>query len=147
MTILCDFSVIQQDEVRIGYGETSDVERRSFRAAFGTAGRHAQGGALLILSVKGLTRTGADPQVKINDHEIGVIHRYTPSGNPQFPENTNHWFTQTIAFDAHFLKKEAEAGGANVLEITSVPTMWSGEEETREDFRIKNVICFFHQEA
>jgi hypothetical protein len=93
MPVLCDFTVIQFGEVPIGSGASVSVESRSFRASFNTGGRHSQGGALLMFSVKGLTRTTANPQITINGQVIGEIHRSTPSRTPQFPENSNHWYT------------------------------------------------------
>ena len=151
MPVLSDFTVLTgadgafHTEFPIGYGATENVESRSLRLAFNTGGRHANSSALLMLSVKGLTRTNASPEVWINGHQIGVIQHYTPGSDPEFPDNSNHWYTQTIAFDAGFL--DAGDGLDNTLEITSVFSLWDDREGSKEDFRVRDLICFFHQRS
>jgi hypothetical protein len=144
MPVLCDFTVILEGEYPIGYG-TEDQQRRAFRDTFNTGGRHRHGGAVLMLGVKGLTRAAAAPEVSINGHKIGEIQRYNPSGNPEWPDNSGHWYTQMIAFDADIL--DSGDGQDNTIEITSVATLWRDREGIREDYRIRDVICFFHQQA
>jgi len=151
MPVLCDFTVITgaseilDEEFVIGRGPTENVESRSLRLAFNTGGRRRGGGAVLMFSVKGLTRTHARPEVFVNGEKIGEIFDYTPGTEPQFPANTNHWYNQVITFDAAIL--DGGDGRDNTLEITSVPTLWRNQEDTREDFTLRNIICFFHQAA
>ncbi len=151
MPVLCDFTVITgasgalDEEFRIGIGHDPDVEERSLRLAFNTGGRESSGGAILMFSVKGLTRTHAAPEVRINDHLIGVINDYTPSTEPEFPDNSNHWYNVVITFDAAILSRGG--GLANTLEITSVSTLRSEREGHREDFTVRNIVCFFKQRA
>jgi hypothetical protein len=151
MPVLCDFTVITgaaellDEEFNVGVGASDDVEERSLRLAFNTGGRRRGGGAVLMFSVKGLTRTDSHPEVSINGQRIGEIATYEPNTNPEFPDNTHHWYSQLITFDASILSNRD--GRRNTLEITSVGTMFRDREGTREDFTVKNIICFFHQSA
>jgi hypothetical protein len=151
MPVLRDFTILTgadgafDREFSIGVGATDNVERRSLRLAFNTGGRHANGGALLMFCVKGLTRTEAHPEVSINGQRVGEIASYAPREEPEYPPNTHHWHTQTIAFDAGLL--ENGNGPDNTLEIASVPTLWHDREGLQEDFSVRSIVCFFPQRA
>jgi len=151
MAVLRDFTVITgasgafDEEFAVGRGGTATVESRPLRLAFNTGGRRSRGGALLMFSVKGLTRTDASPQVRINGQRVGEIAVYTPGADPEFPDNSSHWYSQTIAFDAGVLNNGNGLG--NTLEIDSVGTLWRDREGTREDFSVRSLVCFFPQRS
>ncbi len=151
MPVLRDYTVITgadgayDAEFALGAGNDPDIESRTLRFSFNTGGRRGSGGALLMFSVRGLTRTEGNPEVRINGQRIGEIARYTPGSNPEFPANSRYWFNQTIAFDAGLL--DAGDGLANTLEFRTVATQYPGQEGSREDFTLKSIVCFFPQRS
>jgi hypothetical protein len=151
MPVLCDFTIITEPdraydtEFRIGAGDSRSAERRTLRLRFGTGGRRDSGLAVLLFCVKGLTRTDRNPEIRINGQKVGEISHYMPASSPENPENSNHWYNQTITFDASIL--DDGDGLDNTLAITSVPTLWQEQEGRRENFRIRNIVCFFHQRS
>ncbi|WP_293120847.1 hypothetical protein, partial [Moorena sp. SIO4G3] len=77
------------------------------------------GTAFLIFSVSGLTSTRVF--VRVNNVVVGEI---TPN------QSNLTWFTQMISLAGSQLN-----GGNNEVQI----------EATNDSFRIKNMVCFFHQ--
>lgn len=133
MPVVSDFTVIQGD----GRVTLGDSGLTLWEATFGTGGRAANEMAFLIFNVRGLTDTDVDVVVKVNNVDVGTIRRY--GGNN---ENSGHWYTQMITVDGSTL-----ISGNNELQIEAVG--WPGAEAGNmfDDFDLKDVICFFHQEV
>jgi hypothetical protein len=134
MPVLCDFVVIQGDaSAPVGDGH------EEFDRTFSTGGRvsYDDGGAFLLLSVRGLTHTDRDVDVQINGVSVGHISHYGGQD-----ETAGYWFTQIIHFPSIVLND-----GNNRFEIRAVT--WPGATPTNrfDDFDLKDVICFFKQEA
>ena len=141
MAVVSDYQSIRGDNpINIGDGNQVWEEH------FDTGGR--RGGnltAFLIFNVRGLTHATQSVPVKINDREVGRIHPYSlPGGNPN-ANNRRHWFTQMIAFSGNILDRRS--GRRNKLEIEAVPFPGATGSDAFDDFQLKNIICFFHQEA
>lgn len=85
-----------------------------------TGGRHAPGTAYISFMVKGLT--GGDPNVFVNDTDVGNLFR-----------NDGSWQTQTVTLAGSVLNN-----GNNVLRISGVPG---------DSFVVRSVICHFHQDT
>lgn len=132
MTVICDFTVIHGDDsVLIGDGHEEWDE------TFNTGGRnsYSDGGAFLLLNVRGLTHTDRDVDVQINGRSVGKIRHY---GGQK--ETAGYWFTQMIHFPSSILHD-----GDNRIEIRAVT--WPGTTPANrfDDFELKDVICFFKQ--
>ena len=127
MPVVSDFVLIQESGVNIGDSGTSLFEKN-----FGTGGRYSNAPAMIMLMVKGLTAAG-DTTVRVNNKTIGVIE-YQPGASP------HHWFTQIIPFPGNYLRN-----GNNELEVRAKPS--PNGNDSFDDFKIANVVCFFHQEA
>ena len=112
MPIVGDFTVIRGDDP-ILIGDARPV----WEEHFDTGGRHVSG-AILVLSVRGLTDAVVSVPVKINDREVGRIQPYSLPGGRANPASEAHWYTQMIAFDASVLS--ARAGLTNKLEVEAV---------------------------
>ena len=98
-----------------------------------------------VLSVRGLTDAVVSVPVKINDREVGRIQRYSLPGGRANPASEAHWYTQMIAFDASVLS--ARAGLTNKLEVEAVTFPGSAAGNLLDDFMLKDVVCFFHQDV
>ena len=84
----------------------------------------AQG--FVIFNVKGLKDRKVP--VKVNGIHVGDLMPY-----PNTPQFQSTWFTQTIGFNGDKLRD-----GGNVLELEAYPG---------DNYQVKNVYCFFHQDA
>ncbi len=121
MPVLSDFTTIIGDSPKTVTLTASDIE-------FNTGGREAGSsevgtkGAVIIFSVQGLN---ASNTVKVNGTAIGNL-----SPNP----DQSNWFMQTISLPGNILKD-----GDNKLRLEA--------NATDNSFKVKNVICFFHQDA
>jgi hypothetical protein len=132
MTVLSDFTLIRGDNpVTIGDGTPL------WEATFGTGGRVASEAALLIFNVRGLTSTNVDVVVKVNNVQVGTIRRYGGDG-----DIANNWYTQMIAVGGSQLND-----GFNELQIAAVGWPGATSGNLFDDFELKDVVCFFHQEA
>jgi len=132
MTVLCDFTVIQGDNAQpIGDGH------EEFERIFNTGGRNSypDGGAFLLLNVRGLTHTDRDVDVQINGQSVGSIRHYGGKD-----ETASYWFTQMIHFPSNILRD-----GDNRIEIRAVTWPGSTPDNRFDDFELKDVICFFKQ--
>ncbi|SIS68590.1 hypothetical protein SAMN05421766_103377 [Zobellia uliginosa] len=119
MPIVSDFiTVIGNDHVLI-----TDVEQDF---PFGTGGREGNRNAVIFIMVRNLRET---LPVKINGKHIGDLTAYDPSWDFQ-----DAWFTQILTFPGSYLKVQ----GNNELEL---------ESSTTDNYFVKNVHCFFHQNA
>lgn len=140
MPVVCDFVMIQGDgAVNIG----DSANRSGWKKTFNTGGRHGGGAAFLMLNVQNLTATQQSVQVKVNDREVGRIMPYYPSGN--FGDRNReaaHWYTQMINIGPNVLNS-----GNNTIEIEPVSWQDATSGDLYDDFKVKDVICFFQQNA
>jgi hypothetical protein len=150
MTVVCDFiQIIGDAPVTIG------DENTLFETSFNTAGR--EGGtvvgqtAFLIFNVRGLTHANQDVVVSVNGTQQGTIGHYFPGGpgvntndinDPNKLRHQNHWYTQLIALTGSQLND-----GDNQLQIEAVRFPGNTGTNTFDDFQIKDMMCFFHQNA
>jgi len=92
---------------------------------FNTGGRRAandaSGHAVVFLTVKGLRNSAP---VKVNNDKIGELSPHT---------DQNGWYVQMIALPGSVLND-----GNNVLELEAHPG---------DNYQVKDVFCFFHQNA
>jgi hypothetical protein len=133
MPVVSDFTVIQGDG-RITIGDSGTT---LWEATFGTGGRAANEIAFLIFNVRGLTDATTDVAVKVNNVEVGTIRRYASGNN-----NAGDWYTQMITVDGSTLNS-----GNNELQIEAVGWPGATAGNMFDDFDLKDVICFFHQEV
>ena len=140
MPVVCDFVMIQGDAA-VNIGDSSNVN--GWVKDFSTGGRHNGGAAFLILNVQNLTATKSSVQVKVNEREVGRIFPYYPAG--AFDERNKtaaHWYTQMINIGAGILRD-----GNNKLEVSTVGWEGAGGSDLLDDFKLKDVVCFFQQAA
>ncbi len=133
MAALCDIQVIK-DNFTQQIGDNGEIIwEQSFNCGDGLV---TEGEAVLMLMVKGLTQTldNADAVVKINDTSVGVIENYNGA-------DSSHWFTQIIDIESGILES------SNKLSITAVPYEGAEPGNLFDDFRVKDVVCFFSANA
>jgi hypothetical protein len=128
MPVVCDFTVIQDGTVTIG------DNTGKFQQSFGTGGRH-NSQALLMVNVKGLTRKFA--AVRLNGTFLKALQ-------PAVEASRDQWFTQHMVLPSHLLSPNE---GQNVIEIFHADNTNSADGGQFDDFEIRDVVCFFHQEA
>jgi hypothetical protein len=135
MTVLCDFTVIQEGEVRIGdnsAGAVPDTDGSPmFQKTFKTTKRHNTH-ALLMMNVFGLTDSSAE--IRINGQWVKPLDR----------GKHNQWFSQHIVVRPNVLK----ASDLNTLEIkraleTDPNELSKGKKY--DDFIVRDIVIFFHQ--
>lgn len=131
MPRVCDVEVVHgvQNGVLIGDSGIKPI----WEITFHTGGRKSTGHAFLMFMVRGLTGEGPGARVEVNEQFVGHILR-SPGAD------TRHWFTQTINLSGAVLRD-----GANELEVHAAANT-SGNDQF-DDFRLKNVFCFFQQDA
>ncbi len=123
MPVVCDFVEIVGDVPQ-------NITVQVWEENFNTGGREPGSstrpdrGALLLFNVRGITNSNA--RVRINNVEVGQISPYPNSNN-------SYWYTQMIALTGSQLNN-----GDNEVEIQAT---------TGDPFQIKNMVCFFHQDA
>ena len=125
-TVLCDFIKI------VGDGETliEKVEGVGGQPLpnFNTGGRRADQTALLVYSVKNVVGT---PQVFINGKKVGTITATLPKDKDTAALLKDIYFMQSIEVQGNEIKD----GVPNQIVVKNVI----------QDFKIKNVNLFFHQ--
>ncbi len=132
MPVVSDFTLIRGDSpVQIGDGLPIWEE------TFNTGGRESGSPALLIFNVRGLTSTNVNVVVKVNNVEVGQIRRYGGDG-----DIANNWYTQMIAMNGNQLNN-----GDNEIQIEAVGWPGATPGNLFDDFELKDVVCFFHQDA
>ncbi|MEM8789453.1 MAG: hypothetical protein AAGE76_14430 [Pseudomonadota bacterium] len=89
---------------------------------------------MLLFMVRGLTG-GHPATVKVNNQFVGRIEAY-PDAHP------GHWYMQMINISGGPLKD-----GTNELQIDAAAPANPGPGNQFDDFRVKNVLCFFQQKA
>lgn len=139
MPVVCDFAMIQGDNA-VTIGDNSNIS--GWTEEFNTGGRYRDGAAFLIFNVQGLTATTNSVMVEVNGKEVGMISPYYPAGAfDERHKNAQHWYTQMINIGPNVLKN-----GDNELKVS--PVRWDGGgSDLLDDFRLKDVVCFFQQSA
>ncbi|WP_174134342.1 hypothetical protein [Parasulfitobacter algicola] len=145
MPEVCDFVHVTRNPITIG------DRNRVYEHHFGTGGRNSRSSGFIILNVSGLTHSDGSVVVSINGVEIGRIQNYRPGGAGISQSDGNqaekwrqahHWYTQMIAFDGTRLRD-----GSNTLQIEAVDFPEDSASNRFDDFQVKDVVCFFHQNA
>ena len=132
MPVVSDFTVIQGDDrITIGDGNTL------WEATFSTSARVESEPAILIFNVRGLTDTNVDVVVKVNNAQVGTIRRYNGGS-----DNAGNWYTQMIRVEGATLNS-----GNNELQIEAVGWPGATAGNMFDDFDLKDVVCFFHQDV
>ncbi len=125
MTILCDFTVIQDSNRTIGDAGPA------FTRNFSTGGRH-DSQAMLMVNVRGLTDSHA--VVRINGKVVKPLQ-------PNTWENRHQWFSQHMVLPSDLLSPNS-----NQNEITISRVLETGSSGgTFDDFIIRDLVLFFHQ--
>ncbi len=128
-TIVSDFVVIQGDSnVTFGDGVTL------WEKTFNTTNRRSTGKAILMLMVRGLTANGV--KVQINNESVGSIRPYRWPTEEMMDAASGHWHTQIINVKGSKLNN-----GENEIQIQAPP---GGDPP---EFFVRDVVCFFQQEA
>jgi len=144
MPVLCDFAeIVGNEPIQIG------DSRHHFQQEFHTGGRIASRPCFLIFNVKHLTHTETPVEISINGNRVGEIQPYFPGGDgisssddqPEKWRQAPHWYTQMIAFNGQEIRR-----GKNRIDIDAVELPNPGERNKYDDFQIKNMMCFFHQD-
>jgi hypothetical protein len=144
MTVVGDFTQILGD-TPITIGDGNPVWQQNFD----TTGREVNSPGFLIFNVGHLTHTDLDVVVSVNGNQVGVIYNYRPGGagidtininQPEKLRQAPHYYTQIIAFSGDQINN-----GNNTIQIQAVGFPESTAANTFDDFTIKDVFCFFHQ--
>lgn len=137
MTIVADFTLISGDSpITIGDGNTQ------WTKDFFTGGRH-NSPAILLFNVRGLTAAVQSVEVKVNGIEVGRIFPYSLANGAANNNIANQWFTQMIALGG----SQIRGNGTNQLSIRAVGYPNSPSNDNFDDFQLKDVVLFFHQNA
>jgi hypothetical protein len=140
--VLSDFTVIRgDDQKKVGDGAPI------WTTTFSTSGRRANSPAFLILNVKGLTHALTPAEVRVNNRMVGYIYPhgggFLALGGAGVGMPVHEWWcTQLIPVPGDALNS-----GNNELQIRGVSFRDAVYGNIYDDFWVKNVICFFHQEA
>ncbi|MBD2441010.1 polysaccharide lyase family protein [Nostoc sp. FACHB-110] len=126
----------KQEEITIG------DDRLVWERRFNTPSRKSNRTAFLIFNIRGLTDTESEVKVKINNETIGTITPYPGLSEASKQQIKKHWYTQMIGIPGKVLKD-----GENEIQIEAVGFPGANNSNKFDDFVIKNVICFFHQNA
>lgn len=137
MPVHCEFTQIVGDDPVV-IGDSKPV----WEANFDTEGRKSSGSAFLVFNVRGLALADADVKVKVNNQVVGKIFRHGSFGASTQSGNAEYWHTQMIALSGSTLKD-----GANEIQIEAVGAEGEKEAASRDDFELKDLMCFFHQAA
>lgn len=137
MAVLSDFQVIQGDSSR-RIGDGAIVWEKNFN----TGGRTANGNAVLMLMVKGLTYSTEPVTVKINNKKVGSIFPYRLPTKAERDATAQHWHTQIINIGGGILNS-----GNNELQMEAVGFPEATGTNAFDDFFVRDVICFFQQNS
>ena len=140
MPVVSDFTHLNKTS---GAGITIGDSQTSWETEFDTGGR-TTGMALLMIQVSGLTYATQGARVKVNGDLVGHIQPFRYRLEADRLENDDHWFTQYVVFGGSLLND----GTPNVFRVEAVgfPEAEVGVNE-KDDFRIREVGCWFHQEV
>jgi len=153
MPILADFTIIQRDEhpnanAQFGsgtfddpyvIGDTSTQPSGAGRLelGFGTGGCHNSGG-LLSMMINGLTLDSAS--VRVNGFQVG---RLQPTRDATTRE-ARIWRHQQFIVPGNLLNP-ANSDTANTLIIGRADHTNPSSGNLFDDFRVRDIVCFFHQ--
>ena len=142
MPVVADFVVVHGSTPVLKIGDPNPQENviEEWNGSFNAGGREA-GSALMFLNVRHLTHTDREVVVKINGFELGRISPYSGEA-----ETWDNWYTQMFTFEPRAFQLQ---DGHNTIQIEAVrmrPEQTSGNN-VFDDFHIKDVVCFFHQDA
>ncbi len=161
MPILADFTIIQADEhpnatAQFGdgtfenpymIGDASTVPGSvtpqdpngvgRLELGFGTGGCHHSGG-LLSMMINGLTMDSAS--VRINGHQVGRLQP-TPGATTS---EARIWRQQQFLVPSNLLNS-ASSDTANTLVIGRADHDNPSPGNLFDDFRVRDIVCFFHQ--
>jgi len=137
MPVHCEFTQIVGDDPVV-IGDSKPV----WEANFDTEGRKSSGSAFLVFNVRGLALADADVKVKVNNQLVGKIFRHGSFGACAQSGNAEYWHTQMITLSGSMLKD-----GANEIQIEAIGVVGEKKAASRDDFELKDLMCFFHQAA
>ena len=143
MTVLADYEVIptgftDKNEPVFGEAEIGDAPGiNPWTGSFDTGGRLPQRKfpAFITLMVRGIVNLNTFAPVEINEHSVGFIFS---APNSSFAS----WRTQSIVFDSSILNS-----GQNRILIKAVQSPNPSPGDIFDNFRIRNVMCFFRQDS
>ena len=127
MPIVADFTVIQDGNVTIGDNNASFIK------TFSTGGRH-NSSAMLMLNVRGLADGHA--AVRINGD-------FQKALQPHADGDSSRWYSQHMVLPSSLLSPNANQ---NELRIDRVEEN-DNVSGSFDDFVIRDVVIFFHQQA
>jgi hypothetical protein len=137
MPVNSNFTQIIND-TPVTLGDANTLLEKRFR----TPGFSKNGAAFLILNVRSLTSAGS-VAVSINNTIVGHIDPYPELDSANRKNAGSHWHTQMIAFGGGTLRS-----GDNEFQIQAVErTVGERAGDSRDNYVIKNVNCFYHQES
>lgn len=135
MAVVTDMVVIQGDtDRRIGDGAV--LWEQSFR----TDNRDANGNAVLMLMVKGLTYADQPVEIKINDIAVGHLFPSRWHDNAHRDAAAEHWSTQIVNVQGRNLRN-----GDNELQILAAGYPEATGGNAFDDFYVRDVVCFYQQ--
>jgi hypothetical protein len=113
----------------------------AFCATFNTGGRE-NSTAILMMQVAGLTFAPTAAKVFVNNDHVGNIQPFRFHDPADRAENADHWYTQYIVFSGTILND-----GDNQLRITGVGFDEASGSNQKDQFRVREVVCWFKQSA
>lgn len=132
MPVVADFVRIVGDSW-VTIGDADD----SWEVEFNTANRRSDQSAFLLFNIKGLTATTQSAHVYLNGVDVGQIYPYSGGDAAR-----NNWYAQLITFQGSALNS-----GSNKIGICAVPSSSPGGGDRFDDFALKDMFCFFHQDS
>ena len=150
MPMHSDFTLILGDSP-ITIGDSNRGGYPVWEKTFSTGGSEANSPGFLIFNVRHLTHSVGDVLVRINGKDVGFIYTYRPGGSdinttdvnqPEKWRQTDHWYTQMIAFGGGQIND-----GDNSIRIEAVDYPEKTAANMYDDFLIKDMFCFFHKKT
>jgi len=141
MTVLSDFAAIQfspddgtfERPYRVGDNPGNDTPNGPLQIPFNTGGMH-HSPALLTLMVRGITVTdGARVAIRTTNGEIDIGRLL-----PVRAEDVDVWRHEQFIIPTNVLS------GSNSMANTLVIGR-AGPQGSRDDFEVRDIVCFFHQ--
>ena len=145
MAVFSDFTVIQFDSKEPNEGSyknpytIGDNLPGSFKITFNTGGEH-HSPALLSLMVRRLTIGSA--RVAIKSPTTQNVEKTIGRLDPTPTSLRNLWRHEQFVIPTNLLNS-GSAGEPNTLVIGRVP----GDGQPNEEFEVRDIVCFFHQET
>ena len=140
MPTVQDFIVISERPVRVG-DTAPGPDREEREITFSVSDIDTSQPAILHFEVRGLTVANEDPDVEINNREIGKINRYFMQNKGKDGES-NFWFHQSMV-----VPRNAVSRGRNTLEIKAPSWKHANTKDRFDDFDIRNIVLFYKTET